>query len=360
MITTQGRELISKYLLGQAPSYASYISFGCGDQAVDSNGNPVVIDEDGNETTQWDKQSMNFEMLRVPISSRSNLLSESGVNLISFAGDIPLEEQYVITEVAVWSDARNAATQSDSRVLFAFTSDENWQVKNGTEISVIPIIEESLSGKEADPHGSINVNDSIFITDADNLALVSGGRDGQGTRFLNRTIMFRGDGQGKLFLDGRNIDLSSNSGRDLLKFAFAMYPKEPTWSTPPPINFTIRFQNDPNLEVTNDDDPPAGTAVWKGSVQPDKYTVVQTELQDIVTSSKGFSWKGTRYIEISFESFDPNWYLGIDAIRFDNITSPNPLYVMSGYTTVGNAPALVKGANTNAYAEFRFGLNVNG
>jgi hypothetical protein len=154
--------------------------------------------------------------------------------------------------------------------------------------------------------------------------------------------------------------LSSNSGRDLLKFAFAMYPKEPTWSTPPPINFTIRFQNDPNLEVTNDDDPPAGTAVWKGSVQPDKYTVIQTELQDIVTSSKGFSWKGTRYIEIAFDSFDRNWYLGIDAIRFDNVTSPNPLYVMSGYTTVGDAPALVKGANTNAYAEFRFGLNVNG
>ena len=30
MITNKGRELISKFLLGQAPSYASFISFGCG------------------------------------------------------------------------------------------------------------------------------------------------------------------------------------------------------------------------------------------------------------------------------------------------------------------------------------------
>ena len=72
MITNQGRELISKYLLGQAPSYASYISFGCG------NGAGATADVN----------CMDFEMLRVPISSRSNLES-SGSSIISFAGDLP-------------------------------------------------------------------------------------------------------------------------------------------------------------------------------------------------------------------------------------------------------------------------------
>ena len=51
-----------------------------------------------------------------------------------------------------------------------------------------------------------------------------------------------------------------------------------------------------------------------------------------------------------------DWYVGIDVIRFDNVSTPNPLYVMSGYTSTDTP--LVKGANTNAYAEFRFGLNV--
>ena len=154
MITNQGRELISKYLLGQAPSYASYISFGCG------NGAGATADVN----------CMDFEMLRVPISSHSNLES-SGSSVISFAGDLPLEEQYVITEVAVWSDARNVAAQSDSRVLFAFTVDENWQIKDGTSTSTIPFIEAPLDG--GDNSGDILVSDKIFAVDADNLALVS-------------------------------------------------------------------------------------------------------------------------------------------------------------------------------------------
>lgn len=337
MITNQGRELISKYLLGQAPSYASYISFGCG----------------ANSQESADKKSMDFEMLRVPISSRSNLV-QGGVNIISFAGDIPLEEQYIITEVAVWSDARNAATDSDSRVLFAFTSDENWKSKVNDSTAVIPFKEKSLSGEE-EP-GPINVEDKIFAADADNLALVSG-REGQGTRFLNRTILVRGDYDGKIILDGRNINLSSNSGEDLLKFAFAMYPKSVDWATPPQINFTMRFMRDPNLGV-DDDNPPAGSAVWKGTTTTDKFNVVQTKLEDIKESAQGFSWRNTRYIEIEFDNFDENWYVGIDAIRFDNVSTPNPLYVMSGYTSVSDENALTKAANTNAYAEFRFGLNV--
>ena len=85
-----------------------------------------------------------------------------------------------------------------------------------------------------------------------------------------------------------------------------------------------------------------------------------SKLEDVITSAQGFSWKGTRYVEIEFDNFSAEWYVGIDAIRFDNVTTPNPLYVMSGYTSVGDGDALIKAANTNAYAEFRFGLNVDG
>ena len=360
MITNDGKELISKYLLGQVPSYASYISFGCGEFP------------EGYEPTGEEK-SMGFEMLRVPISSRS-VINDAGDNRISFAGEIPLEQQYIITEVAVWSDGANAAAvNSDSRVLFAFTEDENWRIKDGTQTKDIVYFDEPLSGVQeiGQEFGSINsdfVGSDIFACSADNLTLLAN-RPGQGARFLNKTIMVPSDTTQKIFIDGRNVDLSTNSRNDLLKFAFAMYPKnaevDGSFPKAPDVKFTIRFMRDPSVEK-NDADPPVGTAVWEGIVPTTKFTVAETTLENVKVSQYGFSWADTRYIEIEAQAgsevdevWTPvsGWYIGIDAIRFDNVSTPNPLYVMSGYS-VAPQP-LVKKANTNAYAEFRFGVDVD-
>ena len=34
MITNSGKSIIAKYLIGQAPAYASYIAVGCGAQTL--------------------------------------------------------------------------------------------------------------------------------------------------------------------------------------------------------------------------------------------------------------------------------------------------------------------------------------
>ena len=36
MITNTGKSIIAKYLLGQAPAYASYIAIGCGATPLDT------------------------------------------------------------------------------------------------------------------------------------------------------------------------------------------------------------------------------------------------------------------------------------------------------------------------------------
>ena len=36
MITNTGKTIIAKYLLGQAPAYASYLAIGCGATPLDS------------------------------------------------------------------------------------------------------------------------------------------------------------------------------------------------------------------------------------------------------------------------------------------------------------------------------------
>jgi hypothetical protein len=62
MITNNGKEIISKYLLGQVPSYATHLAIGCGPRPLDAN--------DTLPNAVYSKQRLDFEMTRVPISSK--------------------------------------------------------------------------------------------------------------------------------------------------------------------------------------------------------------------------------------------------------------------------------------------------
>jgi len=96
MITDSGKEIIAKYLLGQIPSYASHISIGCGASPLDANDVaplPAVLAE---------KTKMDFEMIRVPISSRG-FVDENGTTKVSFTAELPKESKYDITERGLWS-----------------------------------------------------------------------------------------------------------------------------------------------------------------------------------------------------------------------------------------------------------------
>jgi hypothetical protein len=61
MITNKGNQIISKYLLGQAPEFAAYIAVGVGAAPLDTN---------ENDDSPINKKSMEFEAFRVPVVSR--------------------------------------------------------------------------------------------------------------------------------------------------------------------------------------------------------------------------------------------------------------------------------------------------
>ena len=61
MITNTGKTIITKYLIGQVPSYASYIAVGCG--AV-----PLLPSDTLDDYST--KKNLDFEMFRVPVTSR--------------------------------------------------------------------------------------------------------------------------------------------------------------------------------------------------------------------------------------------------------------------------------------------------
>ena len=78
MITNDGKEIISKYLLGQVPEYATHLAIGCGASPLDVS--------DPLPNSMHAKQRLDFEMTRVPISSKgfiddsvSYLITEKGV-----------------------------------------------------------------------------------------------------------------------------------------------------------------------------------------------------------------------------------------------------------------------------------------
>ena len=363
MITDDGKELIAKYLLGQVPSYAAFISFGCG-------ADPQLIDptdpSKGYEEPPSNKQVMDFEMMRVPITSRSYLVDsyDDGAggsidrNVISLVGQFPFEAGMRVNEVAIWSDSTNALAQSNSRIICAFTEKENWMEMDGTDRKAIKYYNNPLSGFPAgslDENGVIDNSDKAFACDNTNQTLLweasdgSGGRANKGTRFLNHNIMM-GNGS-QIFADGKGVDLPDYSSDDELRFAFAFYNKlNPTSNTQTPsTKITIRFMKDPSFADS------AATMelqdIWE------QYNVANVPLGSL-SYGPNFSWKEVKWIDIAVDGMGSDWYFAPDALRFDNIATLNPLYKMTGYSRIESG-FLEHASGTNAYAQFRFELGAN-
>jgi hypothetical protein len=184
MITNKGKEIVAKYLLGTAPSFASYIAVGCGPKprpnvdaiyGASSVGTTVTCDSTVGlwvgaavydilagtgsipfntlvteiiSATQFilssapttplsaatvkvetdhEKECLDFEMFRVPIISRG-YVSEDGVDKIVLSAELPAEERYEISEIGVFPAGSNpSAGQYDSKTVVAFSNSENWK-----------------------------------------------------------------------------------------------------------------------------------------------------------------------------------------------------------------------------------------
>ena len=179
MITNSGKNVIAKYLLGQVTTYATHIAIGCGQTPLSpTDSMPSNIEQ---------KEILDFEMVRVPITSRG-FVEENGETKLSLTAELPNENRYEITEVGLWSSGSNTlARQFDSRIVFNFQ--ENWQAHN-TSIFAIPIKSTLGTGFNIEDDG-----DKIFIARSGDKVLETQARVArrEGPRFLNRSIFLRGD-----------------------------------------------------------------------------------------------------------------------------------------------------------------------
>lgn len=465
MITNDGKEIISKFLLGQLPEYATHLSIGCGARPL-SQTDPMP-------NSIYSKQRMDFEMTRVPISSKgfvdesvsysithkrvvSNvatlttsvahdiLVGEtvivSGVGSsidgqykvssitshtfsynvvapdvnpavtvsphgtaiiprtkISLTAELPTENRYAITEVATWSAANNSlASQYDSKIFFNFS--DGWQIHENT-ISQ-PALNTNLGFNGSTT--TVNIHDTtsqaFYANTSDPIFQVSSRKTRkEGPRYLNRTLMLRGDfstidssaginsnwtATGKhVHLNNVSFDISGNNTSDLLKLAFSLIDRNASGdATPANIKILMEFYKN---EV-NDTSSFAKAQIYipGSAISSNRYYVASMQISQNIDYSNEAANASLPYIRFytspDFTSTQirvcrifsqvtrtnltssTDHFIAFDGFRVDN-TTENPSYKMSGYSIVStpDATPIIKSANSNNYIDFRFSLGIS-
>lgn len=463
MITNNGKQIIAKYLIGQAPAYASYIAVGCGPNAkkkvsvdisdITVTGGLATIETHGGKLDPVDphgfssgekvevsgtfstldgiwtisqvldngsfkiatpgvanitfsdlprftvfakldfsqKETLDFEMFRVPISSRG-FIKEDEASKIVFTAELPTEERYEMTEIGLYSAGANpSAGVYDSRLLYSFSQSENWEHHTATLASEIPTINYPL-----DANGTaniINVNNKVFRTTADNSIFGDDNRIARGEkgRFLNDSILISGDTSkilvdqdgnltvdsvyesSHIHLNGAALDFNRQSPIDELRFAFSVVNKDGNSnSVPSRILVLIEFSSDDQLEPDKYarfqiDIEHSEELNASNNLNTNRYFVVSKQLQELVKSSN-FSWGAVDIAKIYVCILDNNdpaqpsgdYYVALDGARLENIGSTNPLYGLVGYSPIVNTTGepILKQQNTTNYVEFRTSVGI--
>jgi hypothetical protein len=377
MITNTGKNILAKYLIGQAPAYASHIAIGCGAKPLAS---------DGTLGDYSNKQSLDFEMFRVPITSRG-YVNEDGQSKIVFTAELPTAERYEISEVGVWSAGSNpTAGAYDSKTIYSFIETENWEYHNQTGAVAIDQIYEPLDAGSTPPNNIIATTNEVFQTNADNRIFTNDERSAryERCRFLNNIMVIRGDmsnlslaggvvgiptGSTHIHLTGASLDFDKNALADQLKLAFSVINKDGESSEQPDeVRIVIEFSDTDEANAVNAQSARLQVVIKETDLGVDfatnRYFVSSVALENLIRTS-GFTWKVVDVVKfyvsvIKGGVVSDDYYVCLDALRLENITSSNPVYGLSGYSVIKNtnSETIVKNANTTNHIEFRFGMDV--
>lgn len=367
MITDKGKAVISKYLIGQSPAYASYIAIGCGPS-------PVVPGTALNLTTLKTKTSMDFEMARFPITSKG-YVTEDGVSKLVLTAQIPADGRYGITEVGIFPAVSNpVAVNNDSRMLLNFQPSEQWLYKNysaGTQ----DLVAESVF---ATTGGDINTVTAAFFANSFDAVLQNQ------TRTLNNEIPRNGEhsiiipgnmttftsnvpsGGSYLVLSNPGIDLSLSSPNDQLKIAFSVLSNTLSATLSGSAKIIIEFGSSDAFGSGTYARTVVDVDIADTSSDTKRYFTKSVNVKDI-QASPGFSWSTAKYVKIGVAA-GSNVTIALDGLRVDNVSSLSPVYGLVGYTIIKNSLAVTSGTeeavpvvkekDKTSFIEFRFQASV--
>lgn len=261
------------------------------------------------------KNTLDFEMFRVPISSRG-YVNDAGTNKIILTAQLPTEERYEISEIGIYSAGANAAAgKYDSRTISAFANEEAWQLSLGTTLNspsaqsaVFPEIQNSIIN-------GLNfiVNTAPAIKTSTTNGIFSNPTRAaryERPRYLGNVLLLRGD-TSYIYSDGTNLnisgepaflqitgqplDLTKNSSSDLMKLAFSVVSVDGSSSNvPDAVNIVVEFSNSDGSQYAR------MQVEAKDSVHRfanNRYVVATKRLDELFYTSGQFSWRNVSVIK---------------------------------------------------------------
>jgi hypothetical protein len=387
MITNKGIELMCKYLAGQVPAFVSHIAIGCG-------ANPLIPSETHDTATYATKTALDFEMERIPVKSRS-VVNIDGVNQMIFSAELPQTNRYGITEIGIYpAEKSNAAGSVDSSIISSFSPTEEWLTNiSGAEEDIAlvtsrldvdqtdnTVILDSIDTANLEQAFFIDSNNSVFSVDA------RVERNEQ-PRYLSNALMVRGDLSG-LTIDSetRSLTIDTNNfikitgisltqldqasqAFDKIKLAFSLINKQNSTEVTAPSNLkmVVRFTN--TTTSSSSSEAYAEMIIDRTSGFGDGYVVEEVALKDLWITGD-FSWNAVAainiYVDVSVSGVpSPNYFIALDALKFENLSNTDARYGLAGYTIAKNASTgdaskgipIIKHEDTSSYIEFRFSLD---
>jgi hypothetical protein len=384
LITNNGKQIIGKFLLQQAPEFATHIAAGCGKMPLFPN--QSLNNDQISQLRQ--KESLDFEVFRVPIIAKG-LVKEDGVDKVVFKAEMPTEQRYQISEVGFYPAANNIiAGAFDSKTLSIFTPTETWVVYSQQSSSgVLNITDQS---QFADQSGDIIANDIAYFLPSDSIAfdLTSRKSRQEGPRFYNQALSLSGSAGliNEFFAPSSNsfrlenatlaFNLSQNLPTDEIKLAINVLSRLATNNTnPSTVRIVLDLVNDlPGLDLES---PKARLGIELSASdftelntgQPsnpvNRYKVITAPLSSFSLDDT-FSWANINLIRIygcvlSGGVPTTDYNIVFDGLRLENTSTENPLYSLVGYDIIRNDSAypILKSDNTNNFIEYRFGIGVD-
>ena len=340
MITIDGKNILGKFLVGQAPAYASYIAVGTGH-------NPSSSSASGDYTA---KSKLDFEIFRVPITSRSYFV-ENGISKVVFGAELPTQDRFYFTEAGIYSSGTNPiATNSDSRMLYNFSEYERWERHETTNPYTFLIANSALTANVA---GVISSTDKpVYLNNTDPIfenALRI--KHKEQPRFLESSLTVPGGystvnttaarwtyaTSQHIHLTNQSLSLDNNSPSDSMTLAFSVLKRVPEAANPD-IDILVEFSRDETEATTNEYaqfQVKLRSADYSGNGTYFYFTKSSTIGE--MNKSESFSWSNVKIVKVFVQSSDDDATLvAIDGLRFENTfdNTANPLYGLVAYSPI--------------------------
>jgi hypothetical protein len=392
MITNDGKNIIAKYLLNQAPEFASHIAVGVGGHALPTGS--ASYSASVSPVFSMNSKSLDFEAFRVPILSKGlikelNEETQEYVEKIVFKAELPTDQRFQITEIGLFpSESNSLAERFGSKNILSFTNSEAWTYSQFGSGSVVPYVNQALDqflDGEISPGDIVRPEVAMFINSNSSVFDYADRKNRrEEPRFLDRCLMVSGDfssldstfdpssisASAGYYIENNSVrlNLGRNLPTDQIKLAMSLvsqYSSDdvyPDGSVRIIVEFINNTTNSPkayvNIEI------PANYFYDALSEQQFRYKVITRSLSDFTISSS-FSWSDIDLVRIYAsveDSVDPTKFKIIfDGMRLENISTVNPLYSLIGaeYIQTDNSYPILKEENSTSYIEYRFGLGVS-